>query len=364
MQEKELFSSRFKPDYWRNVYQSKVFPDEFWNALSSSGMIGFLVSKHMGGFGRNISDFCTSVAKVARYYAGMGSYLFLSSALSSLAFERLGQEWMKSEILPNLITGKEKVCVALTEEASGLDANSIRTLAVRKGDYFEITGSKMFVTNFDQCRYVLLFANTDKGKTVFVVDKEKHIINHEELRKAGLDFIKLFRINVDSIEVNKEYILGTEGNGLKEMRHIFMIDRLATASSLVGTGFLALDTAASYAKSRVVFNKSIGSNQGIQFALADSACRLLATDCIIDEASRLLECKDESYVNIALLQAMVSSSLATDKALQAHGGHGYLEDYDVVRYWRDVRAYKVHPLSEEIVLASIASSCLGLPRTY
>jgi len=357
------FSSSFSANYWREVYSNKKFPQEYWNSLAESNLIGLLVSEKNGGLGLTISDLCVAVETSARWYAGMASYLFLSSCLSAYIFEKLGKDWMKDTILHELISGKKKVCIALTEENSGIDASSIQTVAVKKGEKYVIEGSKIFVSNLDRCDYMILFAVSDEGSTIFLVDTKESKVEKNELDKVGLEFIRLFSVKIDSLELESKYVIGEPGSGFRQMKSIFMMDRLATAASLIGTGWLALDTASEYARRRVVFGKTIGSNQGIQFPLAEAACELVGSESIMRKACNEFS-ENSELVNIALLSSQKAASLATDNAVQTLGGHGYLTAYNVSRYWKDVRAYRFHPVSEEILLASIALRSLDLPKTY
>lgn len=356
-------SSKFTGEYWRKVYSEERFPEEYWNSISSSGLIGFIVPREAGGLGLGLSDFCSAVETTARWYAGAASYLFLSSCLSALIIERLGSETVKNFLLPDMLSGRKRLCIALTEEVSGLDSASIQTIASKGQGSFVINGSKMFVSNLDKCDYVVIFAKMEEGITAFLAETSNKAIKKRKIEKIGLEFINLFAVDIESLEVSHEFILGKQGEALKQMRDIFMMDRLATAASLIGTGWLSIDTASKYAKERVSFGRKIGSNQGVQFPLADSACRLMAAESILMKACEYFEI-DRSLVNIALLQSQDASSASTDVALQTLGGHGYLVEKDVGRYWKDVRAYRLHPISEEILLASIAWQSLGLPRTY
>ena len=150
------------------------------------------------------------------------------------------------------------------------------------------------------------------------------------------------------------------------MKGIFMTDRILTSASLIGTGLLAIDHAAAYAKKREVFGRKIGSNQGIQFSLANASASLIASEAMMIKAASLCDrgLNFTNEANMALLTSQDSASIATDRALQTFGGHGYITEYDVGRYWKDVRVHRLHPISEEILLSSIATRLLGLPKSY
>lgn len=370
MEKAKAVSSLFDEAYWRTVYRERRFPDEYWESISKSGLLGFLVGREYGGLGRGLVDLAEATLETARHFAGLGSYLFLSGCLMAKTFESVAEARIRERLLPKLLDGSSKVSVALSEEESGLDALAIKTTATRKASSYLINGSKNFVTNADRADSLLVFAKvgaeTGAGLTIFLTEPRDPSVRLKRLEKIGLEFINLFRVEFDNTEVPADDLIGGEGEGWTKMRPLFMMDRILTAASLVGTGRLALDHASRYSSGREVFGKIVGSNQGVQFPLADAASRLIGAEAMTMKAAAMADkgLSLANEANIALLEAQSSSSLATDRAVQALGGHGYLLDNDVGRYWRDVRVHRVHPISEELLLASIATRALGLPRSY
>jgi acyl-CoA dehydrogenase len=267
------------------------------------------------------------------------------------------------------------VSIALSEETSGIDALSIETTAVGSSDHFVVNGSKMFVTNADSADFILLFARTKPvkkdgrkayGISMFLVDARNAAIRRAKLEKLGMDFNTLYSLKIKDLRVDAECLIGGLNDAWHSIKEIFLMDRILTSVSLAGTGRLALNLAAEHAKNRRVFGKPVGSNQGIQFPLADAIAQLLAAEAIALKAASQADAKrrfaDDS--NMALLESITAASSATDRAMQAFGGHGYLKNYDVERHWRDVRAFRSHPISEELLLASIAERSLGLPKSF
>lgn len=368
-------SSKFDSKYWRDIYGEKTFPDEYWTALAKSGLFGILIGKKWGGMERGLVDLALAVEETAERYAGIASYLYLSGSLVSTIFSSSSDE-QKDEFLPKLAKGELKISIALGEELSGFDATSIETSASKLSDEeFVINGSKAFVNNVDRADYLILFARTTPveksgkkslGISMFVVDANDPAIRAIKLEKLGLDFVNNFRIKIDDLKVKKSQVLGEIDKGWYNVVGSFNMDRVATSASLVGTGKLALNQASAWAKERKVFGKEIGSNQGIQFPLADAFAQL-ETSWIMTLRAASLSDQGRNYVNEANYSLLTTSNAAigaTDRALQTFGAHGYYKEYDVERYWRDVRVHKIHPISEELLLAAIAERSLGLPKSY
>ncbi len=370
-------SSKFEPSYWRQISQEKRFPEEYWDAISRSGLFGMIIEKKYGGLERGILDLILAVQETAERYAGLASYLFLSGCLVSKIFSQNGNEVQKRELLPRLAKGEVKISLALSEENSGLDTRSIETKATRisETDYV-LNGSKAFVNNIDRAEYLIVFARTKSleetkkkslGLTMFLVPaREDDHLHSTKLEKLGMDFVNNFSLEINDLKVDKSQIIGEPEKAWYNIIEILNLDRVATAASLVGTGELALAQASDWARKRKVFGKAIGSNQGIQFPLAESFAQLEAAETMTLKAASLANQGRDfaSEASFALLSASTAAAAATDRALQTLGGHGYFKDYDVERYWRDVRVHKVHPITEELLLASIAERSLGLTRSY
>ena len=370
-------SARFDPPYWRSIYREKRFPVEYWDAIAAEGLFGSLIEKRWGGLERNLLDLSLAVEETAEHYAGLASYLYLSGSLVSTIFQTNGSEDQKRDLLPRLARGELKISIALTEEASGFDSSAIQTSAEKKGSggTYTINGSKIFVNNVDRADYLLVFARTTPqdqspkkslGVSMFLVHATNPSIKSAKLDKVGWDFINNYALEIKDLEVDSENIVGEIDRAWYNIVDSFNMDRVATAASLVGTGRLALNQASEYASRRKVFGRAVGSNQGIQFPMADAAAQLEAAETMMLKAASMAA-TGASYVNeanYAFLSAESAASAATDRAMQAFGGHGYYSDYDVERYWRDVRAHRVHPISEELALALVAERGLNLPRSY
>jgi acyl-CoA dehydrogenase len=366
-------SSEFDVSYWRDVSKEHRFPTEYRKAIAETGLFGILVEKRWGGMEKGLVDLALATQETAERFAGLGSYLYLSGSLTPMIFAANSSKEWKEKMMPSFAKGELIVSIALAEESSGTDALSIETTAKSVSDHFVITGSKMFVTNAETADFLLLFARTgpsdgkkSSGISMFLVDSKDPTIKKTKLEKLGLDFNTIYSVEVKDLKVRQDSMVGPPGEAWKGIREVFLMDRVLTSASLVGTGKLSVQQAAEYASKRSVFGKPIGSNQGVQFPLADAVVQLLVAEAMVLKAASRIDQKKsfEDEANFALLESANAAQVATDRALQALGGHGYLRDYDQERYWRDVRVHRLHPMTEELLLATIAEKCLGLPKSY
>jgi acyl-CoA dehydrogenase len=375
-EEMKHVSSKFDLSYWRDISKQKRFPSEYWDALSISGLMGLLIDRRWGGKEMKLLDFCLAVEETAARFAGLGSYIYLSGTLVSKIISNCGTDIQKQRMLPELAKGNLKISIALSEEASGFDASAIETTAEKVSqDRFSINGSKAFVNNLDLADYVILFAKTStsekknsSGITMFLVSakENKKKIRASKLDKLGFDFVNNFDLEIRDLDANSSDILGKEGEAWRDVVQVFNMDRVGTSASLVGTGKLSLKCASDWAVNREVFGRKIATNQGIQFPLADAYAQLEAAENMTMKAASLFD-QGKPFLNetnYALLSSSSAAFSATDRSLQTFGGHGYYSNYDVERFWRDVRVHRIHPISEELLLASIAERSLGLPKSY
>lgn len=364
-------SSKFDTAYWREVCQKGTFPSEYWGALAKADLFGILLGKEWGGMEKGLVDLALATQETAERYAGLGSYLLHSGALSPMIFVKNADEQMKRRVVPSMARGKLRISIALTEEESGADALSMGTAARKESDNFVITGRKTFVTNADRADYLLLFARTKPveakdraaGITAFLLDPRAKGVTVRKMEKVAMDFNTACTVDLKEARVDAADVVGNLGGAWRSMKDVFEMDRVLTAASLVGTGKLALNMASDHAKKRSVFGKAIGSYQGVQFTLADAMAQLIAAETLTVKAASMVE-KGRGFTdwaNLALLEALGAAGAATDRAMQTFGGHGYLKENDVERFWRDVRVHRFHPISEELLLSQIARKTLGLP---
>lgn len=356
-------------EYFNSVCNSRQFPEDLWNSLGRQKLFGLLVSKGNGGDGIELSDFVELVLEFSKQFGTFG-YLFIAQNLSAKMFSDFGNEKLRA-FLPDLISGRTRINLALTELESGSDAFSIKTKASREGDNFIISGKKHYVTNARNADLLMLVARTSfhqekqsSGLTTFVTTKEQYepsdFIN---LEKMGLDFLPTYSLQVNAVNVPRDMILGEVDEAWKMLSNTFVLDRILLAAMFIGMGEMALGIAVQYAQERKVFGKVISSHQGIQFPIAESYSFLQAAKSHVRSVSKIW---DDGLIKsnrdapwTAYYTSIKAAYDAIDCSLQTLGASGYVSS-TVEKLFRDIRYYRIGPISEQIALSNIAEKTLGM----
>jgi acyl-CoA dehydrogenase len=286
-----------------------------------------------------------------------------------------GTDEQKRRMLPPLIAGKERACFAVTEPNTGLDTTQLKTKAERRGDKYIVTGQKVWISTAQVAEKVLILARTTPledvkrrtdGLSLFYTTLDRSRVEVTEIEKMGRKAVDSNQVFFDGLEVPEEDRIGEEGKGFEYILHGLNPERILIAAEAVGLGFVAVKRAADYAKERVVFNRQIGMNQGIQHPLADCWMGLEAARLMIMNAAwrydQGLSCGVEA--NSAKYLAAEAGFKACQQAVMTHGGFGYAKEYHVERYMREVMIPRIAPVSPQLILCFIAEKVLGLPKSY
>lgn len=366
----------FPDDYWMERDRTHTFPWEFYNAFAKAGFLGLVVPEEYGGAGLGLAEGALVLSKVA----GSGGALSAATAVHVSLFGmtpviKFGSEAMKQKYLPPLVAGELHVCFGVTEPDAGTDTTSIKTSAVRDGDHYVINGRKVWTSKAEQSQKCLLLTRTTPleqcrkktdGMTLFLVDIQNPAVTIRPIPKMGREAIGSCEVFYDGLRVHESDRVGEEGRGFHYLLDGLNAERILVASEAIAVGRRAVERASQYAKERVVFNRPIGQNQGVQFPLADSLAKLEAADVLTQKAlwqyDQGLPCGD--LANIAKYLATEAAFEACDRAVQTHGGYGYAAEYHVERYFRETRVWRIAPISQNFILAYIAEKMLGLPRSY
>lgn len=356
-------------EYFNFICNNRRFPDNLWNSLGRQKLFGLLVSKENGGDGIDLSDFVDLVLKFSKQFGTFG-YLLIAQNLSAKMFSDFGNEKLKA-FLPDLISGRIRINLALTELESGSDAFSIKTKASRQGDNFIISGRKQYVTNAKNADLLMVVARTSQphekkssGLTTFVTKKEQYLpSDFVNLEKMGLDFLPIYSLQVNAINVPSDMILGELDEAWQMLSNTFVLDRILLAAMFIGMAEMALSIAVQYAKERLVFGKIISSHQGIQFPIAQSYSFLQAAKSHVRSVSKIWDngqikaSRDAPWT--AYYTSIKSAYDAIDCSLQTLGAAGYVSS-TVEKLFRDIRYYRIGPISEQIALSNIAEKTLGM----
>jgi acyl-CoA dehydrogenase len=286
-----------------------------------------------------------------------------------------GTDEQKARMLPPLIRGEHKACFAVTEPDAGLNTAKIRTKAERRGDHYLISGQKIWISTAKVASKVLILARTTPyeqvkrktdGMTLFYTDLDRAYVEVRTIHKMGRHAVDSNMLFIDGLKVPESDRIGPEGDGFRIILHGFNPERILIAAEAVGIGRAALRRAANYAKERIVFDRPIGQNQGIQHPLAKCWMQVEAANLMMMNAAALYDSGKDCAIeaNSAKYLAAEAAYEACQTAILTHGGMGYSAEYHVERYLRESFIPRIAPISPQMILNFIAEKALGLPKSY
>jgi len=366
---------QFPGEYWRALEPDR-YPEEFVKALTEHGWLAALIPEEYGGSGLPISAGAAILEEVNA--AGCNSGACHAQMYTMGTILRHGSEEQKQRFLPGIAAGELRLqAFGVTEPGAGSDTTSIRTKATHVDGGYRIDGQKIWTSRAEHSDLMLLLARTTPpdqvekktdGLSTFIVDMTSAV-------EAGTMTIKPIKtlmnhgtteIFFDGVFVPEDNLVGEEGRGFRYILDGMNAERILIAAECIGDGRWFVDKAARYASERVVFQRPIGSNQGVQFPLARAHAALQAADLMRHKAAWMFEegipCGPEA--NMAKLLASEASWQAANVCLDTHGGFGFAEEYDVERKFRETRLYSVAPVSNNLILAYLGQHALGMPRSY
>jgi acyl-CoA dehydrogenase len=368
-------AARFDDAYWRGKDERGEFPHDFYDAFAKAGYLGIAIPERYGGSGLGITEAALMMREVASAGAMNAASALHMSIFGLTPVILHGSEQMKQRTLPAVAAGEVHTAFAVTEPDAGNDITHIATAARREGDFYVINGRKVFTTKAQQAHKMLLLTRTtpvDKaakktdGMTLFFTDLDRSAIEVRELHKMGRHAVDTNMLFIDNLRVPASDVVGEEGRGFRYLLDGLNPERILVAAEAIGIGRAALARAVHYAGERRVFGRPIGANQAIAHPLADAFSQLEAAEMMVLKAAwlfdRRMPCGAEA--NIAKLRAAEAAFFACDRAVQTFGGYGYMREYNVERYFRECRLLRLAPVTQEMVLNSIAEHVLGLPRSY
>jgi acyl-CoA dehydrogenase len=359
--------ARFDDAYWLKKDKAGGFPAELHQALARDGWLGIAMPEEYGGSGLGITEAAVMMQAISESGAGFSGASAVHMNIFGLnPVVVFGTAEQKKRMLPGLIAGKERACFAVTEPNTGLNTKSIKTEAVKKGKKYIVTGQKVWISTAQVAEKILLLTKTATGLTLFYTDFDRKHIEVREIEKMGRKAVDSNQVFFDGLPVPEEDRLGEEGKGFEYILHGMNPERILIGAESVGLGRCALKRAAAYAKERVVFNRPIGKNQGIQHPLAANWMALEAADLMVFKAAWLYDSNKPcgAEANTAKYLAGEASFDACQQAVMTHGGFGYAKEYHVERYLRESLVGRIAPVSPQLILCFIAERVLGLPKSY
>ena len=367
--------ARYGEDYWLDMDRSQGYPTDFVSELTQSGFLGVLIPEQYGGSGLGVIEASAVMEEICRSGAHAGVCHAQMYVMGSVL--RHGSDKQKSEYLPKIARGELRLqSFGVTEPTTGSDTTSLKTTARKDGDNYVINGQKVWISRIEHSDLMLLLARTsDKeqtkkktdGLSVFIIDVKQAQGNGLEIRPIesmiNHHSCELF---FDDLVIPEDNLLGEEGKGFKVILDGMNAERILIAAECVGDGRYFIEKATSYATERIVFNRPIGQNQGVQFPIARSHTEIEAASLMVEKAAKLFDagmpCGAEA--NMAKLLASEASWKAGDVCLQTHGGFGFAKEYHIERKFRETRLYQIAPISTNLILSFVAEHVLDMPRSY
>ena len=367
--------ARFPDEYWLARDRDGGFPEDFHRALAEAGWLGIAMPPEHGGAGLGITEAAVMMQAVAESGAGFSGASAVHMNIFGLhPVVVTGTEEQKRRWLPPLIAGRDRACFAVTEPDAGLNTLKLKTRAVRDGDHYVVSGQKIWISTAQVATKVLLLARTTpieqakgtRGLSLFYTDLDRRFVEVHEIEKMGRKCVDSNQVFFDGLRVPVADLIGEEGRGFEYILHGMNPERILIGAEAVGLGRAALRRAAKYAGERIVFDRPIGRNQGVQHPLARCWMELEAANLMALKAASLYDagraCGAEA--NAAKYLGAEACFRACEQAILTHGGMGYAKEYHVERYMREAWVPRLAPVSPHLILCFIAEKVLGLPKSY
>ncbi len=368
--------SKYDDAYWLERDHDGRFPEEFAAAMAAGGWLGVAMPTEYGGSGLGVTEAAIMMQAVAESGAGQsGASAIHMNIFGPNPIVVFGSEEQKRRILPPLIAGKDRSCFGVTEPNSGLNTSALQTRAEWNGNQYIVNGRKIWTSTAQTANKILMIVRTGDpkpgqkaadGLSLFYTDLDRDYVEVTEIEKMGRKCVDSNSVFIDDLPVPPEHLIGEEGKGFKYLLHGLNPERVLIAAEAVGLGRLALNRAVQYAKERVVFDRPIGQNQGIQHPLAKCWMDLEAANLMAFKAAALydagLPCGAEA--NSAKYLASEAGYRACEQAVLTLGGMGYAKEFHVERYFREIMISRIAPVSREMILNFVGEQVLGLPKSY
>jgi len=366
---------RFDSGYWQGVDEARGYPEAFVTALTNAGWLAALIPTEYGGSGLGLAEASVIMEEINACGGNAGSCHGQMYNMGTVL--RHGSSEQKRQYLPKIASGELRLqSMAVTEPSTGTDTTKLKTTAIRHGDHYHVNGQKVWISRVQHSDLMILLARTtpleevkrkSEGMSIFIVDLHqaigngmtivpiRNMVNHETNE-----------VFFDDLEIPIENRIGEEGQGFRYILDGLNAERILIAAECIGDAYWFINKARDYANSRVVFDRPIGKNQGVQFPIAESYIETEAANLMRFRACELFD-QNQSRgpeANMAKYLAAKASWEAANVCLQTHGGFGFAAEYDVERKFRETRLYQVAPISTNLIFSYMAEHVLGLPRSF
>ena len=365
----------FPGSYWRELDEREGYPSEFVKAMTQAGFLSALIPEIYGGSGLPLRAAGVILEEI--HACGGNASATHAQMYTMGTVLRHGSEAQKNKYLPQIASGQLRLqAFGVTEPTSGTDTTKLKTRAVKDGDHYVINGQKIWTSRALFSDLMLLLARTTpieqvtkktEGLSVFLIDMRGAVGNGMTIRpiKAMINH-NTTEVFFDNLRIPANSLIGEEGKGLRYIMDGMNAERILVSHESIGDAKWFIKTATKYANERVIFDRPIGKNQGIQFPIAKAYAQTQAAELMVRKSSAIFEeglpCGE--FANLSKLLSAEAAWEAGEACLQTHGGFGYAREYDIERKWREARVQKTAPISTNLILSYLAEHVLGLPRSY
>jgi len=368
------FCADFPDAYWRELDARRAYPEEFVAAMTRASWLAALIPQEYGGLGLSLTEASVILEEVNRSGGNAGpahAQMYVMGTILHHASEEQRRTW-----LPPIAAGKLRLqAFGVTEPDAGSDTTRISTRAERRGDRYIINGRKIYISRVQQSDLMLLLARTaprpsqaqrSAGLSIFLVDLRTagDAIEVRPLRMMMNNHVN--ELEIRDLEIPAENLIGEEGNGFRAIVDGWNAERILIAGECIGDARWFVERAARYASTREVFDRKLGQNQSIQFAIASAYAQTEAADLMRFRAAELFDagqpCGPEA--NLAKLLASNAAWAAANAAMDTFGGFGFAKEYGIERKFREARLPLIAPVNNNLVLAYIGHKVLGMPKSY
>lgn len=364
----------FGDAYFREIDEARDYPAAFVEALTRAGWMAALIPEEYGGAGLGLTEASIIMEEINR--AGGNSGACHGQMYNMNTLLRHGLPEQKRRFLPDIAAGRLRLqSMAVTEPTTGSNTTALTTRAERRGDHYVVTGQKVWTSRVQHSDLMILLARTapvgegrkTDGLSLFLVDLHAAIGRGLEVRPirnmVNHETNELF---FDGLALPADALIGEEGRGFRYILDGLNAERALIAAECIGDGYWFIERAARYGSERVVFDRPIGRNQGVQFPIAQAYMEVRAADLMRYEACRLFDAGEPcgAEANMAKHLAADASWKAANACMQTFGGFGFAAEYDVERKFRETRLYQVAPISANMILSYVGEHVLGMPRSF
>lgn len=365
---------KFPESYWRETDRKKEYPEEFINALTEEGWLSVLIPEEYGGSGLGIVEASVILEEINRSGGNAGAGHAQMYTMGALL--RHGNEEQKQHFLPKIASGELRLqAFGVTEPTAGSDTTSIETTAVRKGDKYIVNGQKIWTSRAEHSDLMLLLARTtskDKiqkktdGLSVFILDMQDQKDNMTIRPIDTMINHATTEVFFENVEIPVENLIGEEGKGFRYILSGMNAERILIASESIGDGLYFVDKSVQYANERIVFNRPIGQNQGVQFPIAEGYMEIEAASLMRNKAAEMFDDGENcgAEANMAKYLATEATWKAANAAMTTYGGYGFATEYNIERKFREARLFIVAPVTNNLILSYVSQHILRLPRSF